>query len=137
MAIIVRIGNDATGNPISDRIIISLIVPPPIGTAVINRLATKAVATTCKIPCQDQILVPNKYTKNIILNTLPIIEPSLWKLHPNGIVVSAISSGTPIFFELWMLAGIQAAEEQVEIEVAVVGITYLKNLLVPSLPPAI
>ena len=33
---------------------------------------------------------PNKYTKNIILNTDPITEPSLWKLVPRGIVVSAI-----------------------------------------------
>ena len=34
----------------------------------------------------------------MILNTLPIIEPSLWNDVPKGIVVSAISSETPIFF---------------------------------------
>ena len=64
-------------------------------------------------------MVPNKYTKNIILKTLPITEPSLWKLVPIGIVVSAISSDTPISLVAFTLTGIHAADEQVAKAVAV------------------
>ena len=51
-------------------------VPPPIGTAVISRFAINATIIILPI----LILVPNKHTKNIILNTLPIIDPSLMTL---------------------------------------------------------
>ena len=71
------------------------------------------------------MLVPNKYARNIILNTLPIIDPSLWKLVPKGIIVSAISSDTPIFLAQLIFTGIDAAEEHVEIDVAVAGNTFL------------
>ena len=42
VAIIVNIGNAATGYPIIVIISISEIVPPPIGTAVIRRFASNA-----------------------------------------------------------------------------------------------
>ena len=118
VAIIVNIGSAATGNPIIVRIIISDIVPPPTGTAAINKLAINATIITFPTLGVD----PNKYTKNIILNTPPMIEPSLWKLVPNGIVVSAISSDTPMSLAALMLAGILAADEQVEIELDAVAL---------------
>ena len=90
-----------------------------------------------EIPPNPDILVPNKQTKNMILKTLPIIEPSLWKLVPSGITVSAISSGTPISLAHILLVGIEAAEEQVASEVKVAGIIFFQNLLSPSLLPAI
>ena len=77
---------------------------------------------------------PNRYTKNIILNTEPITEPSLWKLVPRGTVVSAISSDTPIALAHLMFTGLDAADEQVEIEVAVAGNIFFQNALTPSLP---
>ena len=83
------------------------------------------------------IAVPNKQTKNIILNTDPIIEPSLWKLVPIGIVVSAISSGTPIFFAHSTLTGIHAALEHVASDVKVDGTAFFQNTLTPFFPPAI
>ena len=49
VAIIVSIGSDASGNPISDIIIISDMVPPPTGTAVISRFAIKATPITLNI----------------------------------------------------------------------------------------
>ena len=76
-------------------------------------------------------------TKNIILNTEPIIDPSLWKLVPKGMVVSAISSETPIFFVDSIFIGIHAALEHVPIAVTVAGITCFQNALNPFFPPAI
>ena len=61
----------------------------------------------------------------------------MWKLVPRGITVSAISSGTPIFLAHSLLTGIEAAEEQVAIEVKLAGITFFQNLLTPSNLPAI
>ena len=89
------------------------------------------------MPANPEILVPNRHTKNITLNTLPIIEPSLWKLVPNGITVSAISSGTPIFLAHILLAGIDAAEEHVARDVTIAGIMFFQNLFTPSFLPAI
>ena len=111
---------------------VSDIVPPPIGTAVINKLAINATINTLPIPPNPLTSVPNKHTKNIILNTLPIIEPSLWKLVPNGIIVSAISSDTPIFFDVSTLTGIHAAEEQVAKDVTVEGIAFFQKAFTPS-----
>jgi D-lactate dehydrogenase len=48
-----------------------------IGTAVINKLATSAIPIISNIPGVDAGSIANKQTKNIILNTLPIIVPSL------------------------------------------------------------
>ena len=73
VAIIVNIGNAETGNPSIVNINISDIVPPPIGTAVTRSVATRATPKTLRVLTSAL----NKYTKNIILNTLPIIEPSL------------------------------------------------------------
>ena len=56
VAIMVRIGRAAIGNPSKVIISISLIVPPPTGTAVIKRLATIATIQTCQILIED----PNK-----------------------------------------------------------------------------
>ena len=60
-----------------EMINISEIVPPPIGTAVTNKLANKAIPRIPKISPAVDILVPNKHTKNMILNTEPMMEPSL------------------------------------------------------------
>ena len=114
VAIIVSIGNAATGYPIILIISISDIVPPPIGTAVINKFASRATPSTPKISPAVDMLVPNSPIRNIILNTEPIIDPSLWKLDPNGIVVSAISSGTPIFLLHYIQAPLTAALQAME-----------------------
>ena len=98
---------------------ISEIVPPPIGTPVINKFASRATPKTCNIAPGVFIVVPNKHTRNIILNIEPMIDPSLWKLDPIGIVVSAISSGTPIFFADSIFTGIDAALEHVASDVNV------------------
>ena len=115
------------------KIIISEIVPPPIGTAVTNKFAINATIIICPIPA----FVPNKHTKNIILNTEPIIEPSLWKLVPSGIIVSAISGETPIFLAAVTFAGIDAAEEHVASDVIVAGIIFFQKTIIPFFPPAI
>ena len=70
-----------------------------------------------KILVADVISLPNKLNKKTIFRIPPITEPSLWVFAPNGITVSAISSGTPIFFVASKLTGIDAAEEQVAIAV--------------------
>ena len=77
VAIIVNIGNAATGYPIIVIINISEIVQQPIGTAVTNKFASKAIPITPSTSPGVDKLVPNRQTKNIILNTDPIIEPSL------------------------------------------------------------
>ena len=79
----------------------------------------------------------NKYTKNIILKTLPITDPSLWKLVPNDTVVSAISEDTPIFLVHSILTGIEAADEQVASEVSVDGIIFFQNFFTPTIPALI
>lgn len=122
VAIIVNIGNAETGNPSIVNINISDIVPPPIGTAVTRSVATRATPKTLRVLTSAL----NKYTKNIILNTLPIIEPSLWKLVPSGIVVSATSSGTPMFLAQAVFTGIDAALLQVARLVNVTGRTFLQ-----------
>ena len=137
VAMIVSIGNAATGYPIIVIISISEIVPPPIGTAVTNKLASKATPNTIKISPVVAKLVPNRHTKNIILKTEPIIEPSLWKLVPNGIVVSAISSGTPIFLLHSIFTGIDAALEHVANAVKVDGNAFFQNTFIPVFSPAI
>ena len=60
------------------------------------------------------------------MNTLPIIEPSLWKLVPSGITVSATSSLTPISFADLVFTGIDAAEEHVANAVKVGGIIFFQ-----------
>ena len=72
VAIIVSIGNAATGYPIMLNIIISDIVPPPIGTAVTNNVATNETNNICIAPPNVAIFVPNKQTKNITLNTVAL-----------------------------------------------------------------
>lgn len=72
-AIIVSIGSADTGKPREVIINISDIVPPPIGTAVTSRVANKEISNILVF----DIFALNKHTRNIILNTLPIIEPSL------------------------------------------------------------
>ena len=137
VAIIVKIGNAATGYPIMVIISISEIVPPPIGTAVIRRFANSATPSTPITSPVVARLVPNRHTRNIILNTDPIIDPSLWKLVPSGIVVSAMSSGTPIFLAHSIFTGIEAALEHVANAVSVDGNTFFQNLFIPFVPPAI
>ena len=61
----------------------------------------------------------------------------MWKLVPKGMVVSAISSETPIFFVDSIFIGIHAALEHVPIAVTVAGITCFQNALNPFFPPAI
>ena len=117
-------------------IIVSDIVPPPIGTAVTRSVAIREIPNIWSTPPAVYTFVPNKHTKNIALNTEPIIEPSLWKLVPRGIKVSAISSETPIFLEVCRFTGIDAALEHVASAVNVAGKTNFQNLLTPSLPPA-
>ena len=116
-AIIVNIARVDIGKPSIVIISVSDIVPPPIGTAVISRVARSATPSILS----DEMSLLNKLTKNIILNTLPIIEPSLWKLVPSGIVVSAISFGTPMFLAQAVFTGIEAADEQVARAVSVAG----------------
>ena len=133
VATIVKIGSAVSGNPIIVIISVSDIVPPPTGIAV-----TKSVeisATNITFPVLTSAL--NRYTKNIILNTLPITEPSLWKLVPSGIIVSAISSDTPIFFALVIFTGIDAADEHVDTDATVGGNIFFQNNLKPFLPPEI
>ena len=77
VAIIVNIGSAATGYPIIVIINISEIVPPPIGTAVTNKFASNATPSIYITSPVVAIVVPNKHTKNIILNTDPNIDPSL------------------------------------------------------------
>ena len=132
VAMIVRIGKAVNGNPIIVRINVSEIVPPPTGTAVTRSVASKATPRTV----QTLGWVPNKYTKNIILNTEPITDPSLWKLVPNGIIVSAISFDTPIFLAQSVFTGIDAADEHVLIAVAVAGKIFAQKALNPLAPPA-
>lgn len=50
VAMIVKIGRALALYPIIVNIIISEMVPPPIGTAVINKLAIKATANILPIP---------------------------------------------------------------------------------------
>ena len=88
------------------------------------------------MPVPVDTFIPNKHTKNIILKTEPIIDPSLWKLVPNGIAVSATSSGTPIFLIHYIFTGIVGALEQVPSAVAVAGNTFFQYNLIPFLPPA-
>ena len=109
VAMIVKIGRAAAGNPIKEMINISEIVPPPTGTAVTSRVATRETPRTVQILG----FILNKYTKNMILNTLPITDPSLWKLVPIGIVVFETSPDIPISFVALMFTGILAADEQV------------------------
>ncbi len=120
VAIIVKIGRAATGNPRSVNIIISEIVPPPTGIAVTRNVANRETNTIFPILISEL----NKYTKNIILKALPMIEPSLWKFVPIGIIDSAISSDTPIFFVASILTGMDAADEQVARAVMVGGKTF-------------
>ena len=108
-------------------------VPPPIGTAVTSKLAIRATIIICPI----EAVVPNRHTKNIILNTDPIIEPSLWKLVPNGTVVSAISAGTPIYSDAFVFSGIAAADEHVARATTVGDIIFFQSAITPFLPPAI
>ena len=56
VAIIVRIGNAAVGNPSNVMIKSSEIVPPPTGTALINKVAIKLTV----IICHMDILLINK-----------------------------------------------------------------------------
>ena len=88
-------------------------------------------------PAKVATFVPNSPTKNIILNTDPMIEPSLWKLVPSGIIGSAISSGTPIALAACRFAGIEAALEQVANAVIVAGIILVQKDLNPFFPAAI
>lgn len=106
-------------------------MPPPIGTAVTNKVASKAIPSTLDISPKVESEVPNKLTKNIILNTLPIHEPSLWKLVPNETVVSAISVGTPIFLVHSIFTGTLAADEHVPKLVNADGIIFFQNALTP------
>ena len=117
VAIIVSIGREYIGNPNNVIINISDIVPPPIGTAVTRSVASSETASTL----MNGMFILNKLTKNIILNTLPIIEPSLWKFVPRGITVLAISSLAPAFFADSIFTGMEAAEEQVDKAVIVAG----------------
>ena len=132
VAIIVKIGNAFTGKPINVNIIISEIVPPPIGTAVTNKVTSNHTTNTLKNPT----LLPNRDTRNIILNAEPIIEPSLWKLVPRGIMVSAISAETPNFFAVSIFTGIDAALEHVASAVTVDGIIFFQNTFTPLIPAA-
>ena len=50
----------------------------------------------------------------------------MWKLVPSGIVVSAISLGTPIFLEQVVFTAIDAALEQVARDVSVAGNTFFQ-----------
>ena len=65
------------GHPSIVIINISEIVPPPIGTAVTNNVDTNAIANIPNMPVPVDTFIPNKHTKNIILKTEPIIDPSL------------------------------------------------------------
>ena len=47
-----------------------------------------------------------------------------------------MSSDTPIFFELSMFTGIDAALEHVPNDVNVGALAFLQNLFIPSFPPA-
>lgn len=131
VAIIVSIGNAATGYPIMLNIIISDIVPPPIGTAVTNNVATNETNNICIVPPNVAIFVPNKQTKNITLNTDPIILPSLCKFVPSGIDVSAISLDIPMLLVASIFTGIEAALEHVASAVTVGGIAFFQNILTP------
>lgn len=82
-------------------------------------------------------LVPNKHTKNIILKTDPIIEPSLWKLVPRGTVVSAISPETPILFAAYVFDGIAAADEHVAKATTVGDTMFFHIATTPFFSPAI
>ena len=61
----------------------------------------------------------------------------MWTLAPNGITVSAISSGTPIFLVASKFTGIEAALEQVANDVTVGDTAFDQNAFIPSFPPAI
>ena len=63
VAIIVKIGNVPRGYPNILIISISEIVPPPIGTALTKRVATKEINITLNIDILPKSL--NKYTKYI------------------------------------------------------------------------
>ena len=116
---------------------ISEIVPPPIGTAVTRRVAIRAIPIIWATSPNVTMLVPNKHSRNIILKALPIDEPSLWKLVPRETVVSAMSSGTPIFLVHSIFTGTLAADEQVPNDVKADGIIFFQNALIPFLPAAI
>ena len=51
-------------------------------------------------------------------------------------VVSAMSSGTPIFLLLSILIGIEAALEQVANAVIVGGMAFFQKAFIPFFPPA-
>ena len=91
------------------------------------------IITEIRVKC----VIPNKHTKNIILNIEPITVPSLWKDVPNGMVVSAISSGTPIAFADFIFVGIVAALEHVASAVNIAGIIFFQKETIPLFHPAI
>ena len=99
--------------------------------------ASNAIPKTQKISPAVAKLVPNNPTKNIILNTESIIEPSLWKLVPKDTTVPDISSDIPIFLAASRFTGIHAADEHVPTAVTVDGIIFFQNIFNPLLPPAI
>ena len=112
------IGSNAGSIPKALMINISLINPPP-GIAPITAPFINATANTANIIPGLVISVPNNPNRNAIFNTPVTTEPSLCMFAPNGITVSAISSGTPICLAETKFTGIQAALEQVATAVTV------------------
>ena len=118
-------------------IIISEIVPPPIGTAVTNNVATNDTNKICITPPNVATFVPNKHTRNIILNTEPIMLPSLCKFVHNGIDDSAMSLDIPIFSAASIFTGIEAPLEHVASDVTVGGTMCFQKAFTPFFLPAI
>ena len=105
--------------------------------AATNKVAINDTSKICIKPPSVYIGVPNIQTRNITLNTDPIIEPSLWKLVPSGIIVSQMSSDTPMSLAAFIFTGIEAALEQVASDVMVAGNMFFQNAFTPFLPAAI
>jgi hypothetical protein len=108
------IGSVSGGKPYTLIINISPIIPPP-GMAPMTAPTKKATARILKILVILVKSLPNNANKKTILRTPPNTEPSLCVLAPRGIIVSAISYGTPIFRTVARLTGMQAALEHVAI----------------------
>ena len=126
MVLITAISGSTSGEkPNTVRISISPIIPPP-GIAPITAPTRKATARILRMLDTLVKSRPKRLNRKTILSTPPITEPSLCVLAPSGITVSAISTGTPIFFVASRLIGMQAALEQVAIAVTDGGRTFVQ-----------
>ena len=133
--IIMMVPTSSGEKPKTEQIISSPVIPP-LGIAPMTAPTKNATLIMAAMFMGSLISLWNSVNRNTILMMPPMTEPSLWVLAPKGITVSAISSGTPIFFVATRLAGIQAALDDVATAVIAGVKTFDQKTLTPSYPPA-